>query len=118
VTTAPSQPSRGPSPNAIGLIRSDDGGPPRVITSNNGALPPQKKVRLTDALRKIIWEMVLVSNECCRLENEKKYVFRVIFFFLLLFFHVGILGCVLIDILLAMVVVSWKALRFACPTNR
>lgn len=36
------------------------------------AEPPQKKYRLTDQLKGIIWELVILSNECCRLENEKK----------------------------------------------
>lgn len=35
---------------------------------------PQKKYRLTDKMQEIIWQLVCMSNECCRLENEKKYV--------------------------------------------
>lgn len=34
--------------------------------------PPQKKYRLTEQMRNIVWQLVLLSNECCRLENEKK----------------------------------------------
>ena len=33
---------------------------------------PAKRYRLTDAMKAIIWELVVISNECCRLENEKK----------------------------------------------
>ncbi|KAJ3506871.1 hypothetical protein NLJ89_g6625 [Agrocybe chaxingu] len=33
--------------------------------------PPAKRYRLTDQMKAIIWELVLLSNECCRLENEK-----------------------------------------------
>ncbi|KAF8907775.1 hypothetical protein CPB85DRAFT_1310857 [Mucidula mucida] len=33
--------------------------------------PPSKKYRMTDAMKNIVWELVLLSNESCRLENEK-----------------------------------------------
>ncbi|EPQ56020.1 hypothetical protein GLOTRDRAFT_76241 [Gloeophyllum trabeum ATCC 11539] len=33
--------------------------------------PPSKKYRLTDPMRVIIWNLVLLSNESCRIENEK-----------------------------------------------
>lgn len=36
--------------------------------------PPAKKFRMTDSMKNIVWELVLLSNECCRLENEKKLV--------------------------------------------
>jgi hypothetical protein len=36
------------------------------------AQPPAKRYRLTDAMKAIIWELVVLSNECCRLENERK----------------------------------------------
>lgn len=34
--------------------------------------PPQKRYRLTEQMKNIVWQLVLLSNECCRLENEKK----------------------------------------------
>lgn len=34
--------------------------------------PPAKKFRLTERMREIIWELVVLSNESCRIENEKK----------------------------------------------
>jgi hypothetical protein len=34
--------------------------------------PPSKKYRTTDAMKTIVWQLVSLSNECCRLENEKK----------------------------------------------
>lgn len=34
--------------------------------------PPAKRYRMTDSMKNIVWELVLLSNECCRLENEKK----------------------------------------------
>lgn len=34
--------------------------------------PPGKKYRLTELMKAIVWELVMLSNECCRLENEKK----------------------------------------------
>ncbi|KAG5638694.1 hypothetical protein H0H81_010919 [Sphagnurus paluster] len=33
--------------------------------------PPGKKYRLTEPMKSIIWQLVLLSNEICRLENEK-----------------------------------------------
>ncbi|KAG7446077.1 uncharacterized protein BT62DRAFT_895628 [Guyanagaster necrorhizus] len=33
--------------------------------------PPHKKYRMTESMKNIVWELVLLSNECCRLENEK-----------------------------------------------
>ena len=44
--------------------------------------PPAKRYRMTDHMKAIVWELVLLSNECCRLENEKKWV---LFSFLFLF---------------------------------
>ncbi|KAF9449695.1 hypothetical protein P691DRAFT_666961 [Macrolepiota fuliginosa MF-IS2] len=35
------------------------------------AQPPQKRYRLTEQMKNIVWQLVLLSNECCRLENEK-----------------------------------------------
>lgn len=35
------------------------------------AHPPAKKYRLTEQMRSIIWHLVMLSNECCRLDNEK-----------------------------------------------
>jgi hypothetical protein len=36
------------------------------------AHPPAQKYRLTEAMKVIVWQLVMLSNECCRLENEKK----------------------------------------------
>ncbi|KAF7318274.1 hypothetical protein HMN09_00335900 [Mycena chlorophos] len=33
--------------------------------------PPQKKYRMSDEMKAIVWQLVLLSNETCRLENEK-----------------------------------------------
>ena len=41
---------------------------------DHGQHPPAKRYRLTDAMKSMVWELVLLSNECCRLENEKKSV--------------------------------------------
>ena len=48
------------------------------------AHPPAKRYRLTEAMKSMIWELVVLSNECCRLENEKKSVFEYIFSLLFL----------------------------------
>ena len=36
--------------------------------------PPAKRYRLTDKIKGLIWQLVCLSNECCRIENEKKCV--------------------------------------------
>jgi hypothetical protein len=36
------------------------------------AHPPAQKYRLADQMKSIVWQLVMLSNECCRLENEKK----------------------------------------------
>jgi len=41
--------------------------------NSRDAHPPAKKYRLTEEMRSIIWQLVTLSNECCRLENEKQY---------------------------------------------
>ncbi|EMD34978.1 hypothetical protein CERSUDRAFT_116505 [Gelatoporia subvermispora B] len=33
--------------------------------------PPAQRYRLTDTMKQIIWQLVCLSNECCRIENEK-----------------------------------------------
>ncbi|TFK33339.1 hypothetical protein BDQ12DRAFT_441972 [Crucibulum laeve] len=33
--------------------------------------PPGKQFRITEQMKSIVWQLVLLSNECCRLENEK-----------------------------------------------
>ncbi|KIY53562.1 hypothetical protein FISHEDRAFT_33043 [Fistulina hepatica ATCC 64428] len=35
------------------------------------AQPPNKKYRMTEKMKSNIWQLVLLSNEICRLENEK-----------------------------------------------
>ncbi|KAJ7054490.1 hypothetical protein C8F01DRAFT_1163551 [Mycena amicta] len=34
--------------------------------------PPAKRYRMSDEMKGIVWQLVLLSNELCRLENEKK----------------------------------------------
>jgi hypothetical protein len=38
--------------------------------------PPVKKYKMTESMKGLIWNLVCLSNECCRIENEKKYVRR------------------------------------------
>jgi hypothetical protein len=35
---------------------------------------PAKKYKMTETMKGLIWNLVCLSNECCRIENEKKYV--------------------------------------------
>lgn len=41
-------------------------------TNAKEAHPPAKKYRLTEPMKSIIWQLVCLSNECCRIENERK----------------------------------------------
>ncbi|KAG2052561.1 hypothetical protein BDR06DRAFT_997549 [Suillus hirtellus] len=55
----------GPGPdgdNAPGTSKAD---------GTRDAHPPAQKYRLTEAMKVIVWQLVMLSNECCRLENEK-----------------------------------------------
>jgi hypothetical protein len=36
-----------------------------------GANPPQRRYKLTDELKGVLWALVCISNECVRIENEK-----------------------------------------------
>jgi Ubinuclein conserved middle domain len=40
--------------------------------------PPAKKYKMTEMMKGLIWNLVCLSNECCRIENEKKYVPRIV----------------------------------------
>lgn len=51
-----------------------EGGKDNKDGKDHGQHPPGKRYRLTDAMKSIVWELVLLSNESCRLENEKKSV--------------------------------------------
>ncbi|KAJ2923110.1 hypothetical protein H1R20_g13982, partial [Candolleomyces eurysporus] len=42
-----------------------------ATAAGHGTHPPGKKYRLTEQMKGIIWDLVLLSNEACRLENEK-----------------------------------------------
>ncbi|EIW56386.1 uncharacterized protein TRAVEDRAFT_21578 [Trametes versicolor FP-101664 SS1] len=46
----------------------EDGGAPGKGKDSH---PPAKRYRLTDQMKQIIWQLVCLSNECCRIENEK-----------------------------------------------
>ncbi|KAL1946985.1 hypothetical protein VTO73DRAFT_13946 [Trametes versicolor] len=46
----------------------EDGG---VSGKGKDSHPPAKRYRLTDQMKQIIWQLVCLSNECCRIENEK-----------------------------------------------
>ena len=68
------------------MAGSGEGGGEGKEGKEQGQHPPAKQYRMTDQMKAIVWELVLLSNECCRLENEKKWVvFFSAFFFLLLF---------------------------------
>ena len=44
---------------------------PSTAGSGRDAHKPGKRYRLTDQMKSIIWELVVLSNESCRIENEK-----------------------------------------------
>jgi hypothetical protein len=59
-----------------------EGGKDGKDGKDHGQHPPAKRYRLTDTMKSIVWELVLLSNECCRLENEKKSVFNYIYIYI------------------------------------
>jgi|ERR1700722_3170778 len=69
--------------------------------------PPSKKYRMTDAMKVIVWRLVLLSNELCRVENEKKCVVP---FNSILFLYVDI-GCMYSALEGSTVQVSEQGLR-------
>ena len=81
-TTAPLENS--PASRAAPLPPGDDGAGMDVDRSADGegkdtketkdTHAPAKKYKMTEAMKGLIWNLVCLSNECCRIENEKKYV--------------------------------------------
>jgi len=55
------------------LAPAQEGGTSKVAGKAD-AHPPSKKYRMTETMKGIVWQLVGISNECCRLENEKKCV--------------------------------------------
>ncbi|KIP05958.1 hypothetical protein PHLGIDRAFT_91452 [Phlebiopsis gigantea 11061_1 CR5-6] len=73
-------PTGGQAASAEGTPSLDDGAdmdvddalhPNGKQPSAKDAHPPAKRYRLTDQMKGIIWALVCLSNECCRIENEK-----------------------------------------------
>jgi Ubinuclein conserved middle domain len=60
----------------VGASGDPEGGKDGKDGKDHGQHPPAKRYRLTDVMKSMVWELVLLSNECCRLENEKKLVFH------------------------------------------
>lgn len=56
--------------NDTGMEHEDGAGAPNARGARD-THAPQKRYRLTDAMKFIIWQLVCLSNECCRIENEK-----------------------------------------------
>ncbi|TCD65164.1 hypothetical protein EIP91_003020 [Steccherinum ochraceum] len=49
----------------------EDDGAPGGPKSSKDAHPPTKRYKLTEQMKALIWQLVCLSNECCRIENEK-----------------------------------------------
>ncbi|KAF8260068.1 hypothetical protein EI94DRAFT_1749637 [Lactarius quietus] len=70
-----------PAPRTAPLPPGDDAAAMDVDKSLDGegkdgkdtkdAHPPPKKYKMTEAMKGLIWNLVCLSNECCRIENEK-----------------------------------------------
>jgi hypothetical protein len=56
------------------LAPTQEGGTPKAATGKADAHPPSKKYRMTETMKGFVWLLVGLSNECCKIENEKKYV--------------------------------------------
>lgn len=64
-----------PGDDSVGMDvdRSADGeGKETKETKDTHA--PVKKYKMTEAMKGLIWNLVCLSNECCRIENEKMCV--------------------------------------------
>ncbi|TFK19472.1 hypothetical protein FA15DRAFT_174391 [Coprinopsis marcescibilis] len=65
-------PTRHPTEEKDGMdVDNPSVAPSTAVANAHTANPPGKKYRLTEQMKAIIWDLVLLSNECCRLENEK-----------------------------------------------
>ena len=64
-----------PTPSPAAAVGADKEGKEGKEGKDTSQHPPGKKYRLTESMKAIVWQLVLLSNECCRLENEKKSVF-------------------------------------------
>jgi hypothetical protein len=64
-----------PQPSAVDdLAASGAEQDPAPKSSAKESHPPAKKYRMTEPIKHIIWQLVCLSNECCRIENERKSV--------------------------------------------
>ncbi|KAL0581644.1 hypothetical protein V5O48_000345 [Marasmius crinis-equi] len=79
--SASNAPTRHPSAEDMDVDMDGGAGGPDANGAGDGgkeggaggkdSQPPGKKFRLTETMKAMVWELVLLSNECCRLENEK-----------------------------------------------
>jgi hypothetical protein len=60
------------SVGGTGVPGTDGDGEGGKEGKEHGQHPPAKRFRMTETMKNIVWNLVLLSNECCRLENEKK----------------------------------------------
>jgi hypothetical protein len=65
------------------LAPTQEGGTPKAATGKADAHPPSKKYRMTETMKGIVWQLVGLSNECCKIENEKKCVSSLLLLLLL-----------------------------------
>ena len=70
-TALAQRPSLDEGGNETGQEHDEAGGAPGKGKEPH---PSAKKYRLTDTMKGLIWQLVCLSNECCRIENEKKCV--------------------------------------------
>ena len=73
--------SNNPLPNAGSAADGGDDGEGMDVDKDSGqgiggtgrdSHKPGKRYRLTEPMKNIIWELVVLSNESCRIENEKQ----------------------------------------------
>ena len=62
--TAPGSTDGTPNPQANGTDEPMNG-------AAAASAPPPKRFKLTEKMKGMIWNLVCLSNECCRIENEK-----------------------------------------------
>jgi len=54
-----------------GAAADGEGGKDGKDGKDHSQHPPARRYRMTEQMKSVVWELVLLSNECCRLENEK-----------------------------------------------
>jgi hypothetical protein len=64
------------------LAPTQEGGTPKVAGKAD-AHPLSKKYQMMETMKGIVWQLVGLSDECCKIENEKKCISSLLLLLLL-----------------------------------